>query len=506
MKRLISLATALVIVMVLVVPVLAGEPNPGAGKTNFTVMNLDETDTATVQAQYVSAGVGGGGAEGNIDLTLSVTITARSSYGFSANAAGDSGLPDNWAGSVVVSSDMPIAAFAQMIWTNDGLGSGDYRYKTAGAYNGFMEGASKLYLPSLSQRTDKQYSRIAVQSADSPSTSDDVEFTIKFYDRAGAHTHTITDTVKKGAQTTYDLSEVTTDLFPATGGNGAAVVEATDPSDLLAVSSTMHWTKYSAAYSAVTGGGTSISLPSATRRMPAGEGTNWYQYTGVIVQNLDPSASTVATVTWYDRLGADLHTFTDTIPANSAHGYNTRFVDGSEIPTSDAAFAAAIGYDWNGSVVIESDGAEIVAVANLQWTEHHPSSAAASAYTSFAGGDDLVFVPQTFRRTNTSWIQYTGLIVQNVGTSACTDFTVSWVDRETGIEMLSFTDSLDPNIAHGYNTRVGADIPVTEDPADLGDDYRGAVSITATGCELVAIHNTVWPAWSDSTTYNAFGQ
>jgi hypothetical protein len=485
--------------MALVVPVLAGDPDPGVGNTNFTVMNLDDSATATVNADYVAP-------DGSVAATKSVTITPRSSSGF---PIGDSGLPDGWNGSVVVSSDQPIAAFAQMRWENAALATSEDRYKTAGAYNGFVEGANRLFLPSLAQRTDRQYSRISVQSADLPSTVDTVDFTITFYDRQGNVSGSISDSVYQGAQKSYDLSTTTdVDLDPATENDwlGAAVVEADNPSDLLAVAATMHWVNYSAAYSGVTGGASKIFMPSYTRRMPAGEGTAWFQYTGVVVQNLDPSATTVVTATWYDRLGTELHVFTDTIPANSAHGYNTRFVTQSEIPTSEAAFAAAIGYDMNGSIVLESDGAEIVAVANGQWTANHPSGAGASASTAFISGDDLVFAPATFRRVSgTSWLQYTGLIVQNVGESTCNDFTVSWVDRE-GNELLTYTDSLGSGISSGYNTKVGGDIPVAEDPADLGVDFRGSVSITGTGCELAAIHNTLWTAWTDNTTYNAFGQ
>jgi hypothetical protein len=370
-----------------------------------------------------------------------------------------------------------------------------------------------LFLPSLAQRPGAQDTVIAVQSADAASTSETVGFSIKFYNRDGLLTHTINDTVNKGAQKSYTLTDISTPLFAATGGNGAAVIEATNPSDLLAASTTMHWANYSAAYSAVTGGGAKISLPSATRRIP--DGTNWFQYTGVIVQNLDPTLSADARVTWYDRLGNSLHIFTDTIPANSSHGYNTRFIDTSNVPnTSWATLPVDLGNDWNGSVVIESVGAgaaELVAVANLQWFMYHPSSPnSASAYTSFASGTETVFVPATFRRNTAGaapWIQFTGLIVQNVGDTACNNFNVSWLARGETVPELTYTDSLEPNISHGYNTSVGADIPSGSDPADLGDDFRGAVTISgAAGCELVAIHNTVWPVWTDSTTYNGFGQ
>lgn len=500
MKRLITLSMAFVLALSLAVPVFAGDPDPGSGKTNFTVMNISDTNTATVQADYISQ-------NGSIALSWPVTIEPRSSAGFAADDAGLKGLPDNWRGSVVVSSDQPVVAFVQMIWTNSGLPPTHARYRTAGAYNGFTAGANKLYLPSLAQRTGSQNSVIAVQSAATPSTSETVAFTIRFYDRQGNLTHTINDTVYKGAQKTYDLYDYR-DTF---GGNwlGAAVIQANNPADMLTAAATMHWTSYSAAYAAVTGGGTRAYLPSGTRRV---QGDSWLQYTGIIVQNLDPAAQATVRVTWYDRLGNTLHVFTDTIPANSSHGYNTRFIDTSEVPASSkATLGNDLTDDWNGSVVIESVGPnapQIVAVANLQWGPGHSTSPnSASAYTSFSNGNAQVFIPQTFRRVSgTNWLQYTGLIVQNVGTTPCNNFTVTWVNRETGATVLQYTDSLPPNISHGYNTKVIGDIPAGSDPASLGNDYRGAVSIISNNCELVAIHNTIWPAWTDSSTYSGFGQ
>jgi hypothetical protein len=242
-------------------------------------------------------------------------------------------------------------------------------------------------------------------------------------------------------------------------------------------------------------------LPSLTRRLPAGP---WLQYTGSVVQNLDATDPVTVTVRWYDRGGTELGSFDDNIPANSAHGYNTRF--GGQIPVT-FDYATILGDDWNGSVIIEAENPDdqIVAIVNLQWTPDHPSGAAASAYYSEAAGYSELFAPATFRRTSGSWLQYTGMVVQNVGSTDCTDFTVTWTDRN-GVDQLTFQDTLTPATSHGYNTRVGAQIPTGADPADLGDDFRGSAAIDAPGCTLVAIHNTVWPAWTDSTTYNVYGR
>jgi hypothetical protein len=498
MKRLTAVFLSLLLVLTTVGATMAAPPNPGSGGTNFTVQNLDAVDDAAVRADYISQ-------TGAVAAFKEKTIAALGSDGFPID---DSGLPDNWIGSVVVSADKKIVAFAQMIWQGGDPGDGSVSDgKTAGAYNGFEAGAAKLYLPSLASR-DAQFSRVSVQSAAAPSTTETVAFSIKFYDRDGALTHTINDTVYKGAQKTFSLSPAD---MAALGGNwlGSAVIEATDGTSPLAAAATMHWRLYAAGYSAVPSGGTKVYLPSATRRIPTG--VTWLQYTGVVVQNLDATTAATVTVTWYDRMGTELYSFDDPIPANSAHGYNTRFVDTSQVPVADqTALPAALGDNWNGSVVIESNGPDIIAVANLQWTDAHPAKAAASAYTSGVGGTATVYLPATFRRVSgTTWIQYTGAIVQNVGTTACNDFDVSWYIRGTAAPVLTYQDSLDPSISHGYNTQFGAagsDFPAGADVTLLTDDFRGAVTISAPGCELMAIHNTVWPAWTDSTTYNGFGE
>jgi hypothetical protein len=486
MKRLRTILPVAVLIsgLVLTTVVSAQAVDPGSGNVNFTVMNLDTTESATVVASYIDQA-------GNVSSTRQATLDPLSSEGFPIDT---SGLPDNWQGSVIVSGDREIVAFAQARWEGGNYGDG----QTAGAYNGFTEGATKLYFPSLAAR-DSQFSRLSIQSAEAASTSETIDITIRFYDRSGGLSHTENDTLYKGTQETYDLLDLSLPVTtpPGDGWLGAAVVESDDP---IAGVATTFWREYTGAYSGVTGGGLMAYLPSATRRLPSGP---WYQYTSVEVQNLDDAATANVTVYWYDRTGALLYQFDDTIPANSSHGYNTRFTT-SDVP-NHTALHNALGSDWNGSVVVESD-VDIVAVAKLQWTADSPVGTAGTSYTSDPAGYAQINVPANFRRVSSgTWRQFTGLVVQNVGTSACNNFSVEWRDR-SGVLLLDYTDSLAPNISHGYNSRYGADIPSGNDPADLGDDFRGSVAIDAPGCELMAIHNTLWPLWTDSTTYNAFGQ
>lgn len=492
MKRAVIIGLVLVLSLTMVTMVAADAGfDPGSGSTNFTVMNLDKTNPSDVIASYINQA-------GAVEATLQKTIQPVSSEGFPIT---ESGLPDGWSGSVIVSAGTEIVAFVQGSWSGGTYGDGN----TAGAYNGFVQGANKLYFPSLAARMDKQFSRLTVQSAEAESISESISVDITFYDRLGAVSlGPINASILKGTQQTWDLMA---DVTLPDNWLGAAVVESTSP---IAGVATMHWQQYSAAYSGVTGGGPISYLPSATRRVP--DGSTWLQYTGVIAQNLDAAVAANVTVTWYDRLGNNLYSFNDVIPANSAHGYNTRHTAGSDIPSGDVAgLEAALGNDWNGSVVIESTGGQdIVVVNNLQWTDAHPAKASASAYTSEASGYAEVFVPATFRRIDAAtsdWNQYTGLILQNVGSAACNNFDVEWRDR-TGALLMSYQDSLNQNISHGYNTKAGSasDIPGTVSVTSLGDDFRGSVYVNAPGCELMAIHNTLWQIRSQATTYNAFGQ
>lgn len=480
----ITIGFSLIISFIVAASVFAGNPSPGTGAVNFTVMNTETSGDATVNASYIDQ-------SGTVVATIPKTISASSSQGFPISK---SGLPAGFAGSAIVSSDKEIVAFAQMIWSGGAHGDG----KSAGAYNGFSAGANTLYFPSLKALAGNQFSILAIQSAEAASSSEEITFEIKFYDRKGKLDATLSSqTVKKGAQKSIDLLD---DVDLPANWNGSAVVASSSP---IAGVATTHWKEYSTAYSAITSGGTTAYIPEARRRFAGGKIS---QYAGIIVQNLDLATDSQVTVKWFDRTGKLLHSFDDTISANSSKGYNTRF--GADIPDFNA-LSAALGEAYNGSVIVESkNNTKIAAVTNLQWAVSSTGPAGTS-FTSFDSGTNQVLIPASFRRgsNSTKWSQYTGVIVQNVSaTDACNDFTVKWFDR-SGANLLTYTDSLDSGISHGFNTRFVADIPASASVDKLGTDFRGSILIEGTGsCELVAIHNTIFPDVTDSTTYQGIGK
>jgi uncharacterized protein YodC (DUF2158 family) len=474
-----------------VTPALAQPPiNAGSGFTNFTVQNLDTANAANVVAEYVDKN---GNVAARVPTANFRSIPAGSAAGF---PAADSGLPAGFEGSAIVSGDRALGAFVQMFFQGGNIGT------TLGAYEAFRQGAQKLFFPSLFSRAGKQVSLITVQSAESPSTTAEIEFTIRFFNRDGVEVQVLSgQKIKKGTQQTFALVDRNLPANAPDGFIGSATVESTSPLAGVAVT---HWSDgYSASYSALTEAqaGTRAFLPSVTRRLPGGP---FEQFTGVNVQNLDATNAANITVRWYNRLGQELHSFNDTIPANSAKGYNTQFA--ANTPNANALFQA-LGTDLNGSVVIEStNGRNIVAIANLQWTAISGPGLSGTAYASASAGTAEIFIPGTFRRAaGANWLQCTGAIVQNVGAAACNNFNVKWFDRD-GVERLNYNDSLNPNISHGYNTRVASDLQPLGNPENLGNDFRGSVVINAPGCSLGAIHNTLFPEWGESSTYNAFGR
>ena len=105
----------------------------------------------------------------------------------------------------------------------------------------------------------------------------------------------------------------------------------------------------SGAYAGVSSGAKKLVFPVGYR---VKEGTAWRDYTGMGIQNLDPENQITVHLSWRDSEGESKLTFTDTIPAYGAHGYNTRY--------GGAAYEA-LGENWKGTVVVTTTSAAGIA-------------------------------------------------------------------------------------------------------------------------------------------------
>ncbi len=124
-----------------------------------------------------------------------------------------------------------------------------------------------------------------------------------------------------------------------------------------------------AGYYAAANTGTSATkfFAPAVRRVK--DGSNWKEYSAVIVQNL-ANASANVTIDFYDRNGVKKLTLTDTLAAGGSIGYNTR--SGGSHPAADMN---PLGDAFEGHAVVSSNQSIAVVLNGISWT---PKAASAT--------------------------------------------------------------------------------------------------------------------------------
>jgi len=215
-------------------------------------------------------------------------------------------------------------------------------------------------------------------------------------------------------------------------------------------------------------------------------GGSWYDYSGIVVQNLAPNTTAPVAIKFYDRAGVLKLSRTDTLPANSAHGYNTRY--GGDLPLADFEL---LGTAFNGSVSVCSTDNRPISGVSKTWIEG--SVNATEMYLGEARGATTLIAPLVYRQTYsggwadpqdaTAWQADTGVIIHNLGTAQA-NVTVS-IYGQNGDLKTSFNDTIPANSPHGYYTRYCNTQGCGEAPWNainaLGYSFSGSMRIESTG-------------------------
>lgn len=427
--------------------------NSGGWSSSIVIRN-NSTSSAQVAINYYNTS-GGRIAYGAATIAGNGSVIAVPPFDFSGSAV------------VVGSEDVLV-----VVENRKGSGSG----LVAEGYSGFPEGETEAHSPTVGNRSS-EWSEISVMNADSETSN----VTLRFRDRDGYEQgSTQSFSLESNGKRITDLRYVglPVDFL------GSAYITSTKR---IVAEATTHFSlspvNDSAAYEGLATGSTgSLYFPQVKRRMFGG---SWYDYSGIVVQNLDENNPAGVYVYFYDRNGVLVTSFSDSIPRKSSHGYNTRY-DGQAPPDK----MAALGYDFNGSVrVVSSSGREIMGVCKT-WIEGGVD--AIEMYVGEGGGTSELIVPLVYRKTDNGqqsgqWLAYTGVIVQNLGGSDA-DVTVHFY-RQDGSEVTdaSFGDTISPNSPHGYNTRYYGQAPSAKINA-LGYDFVGSMRIEATnGQPLIGV-------------------
>jgi hypothetical protein len=489
MKRakLLTLVSVLLLVALAAVPAFAADPNPGKGSTDVTVMNT-EGGSSSVTAEYYNQ-------NGTLANQKSANLNALGAGVFKAS---DSGLPDNWRGSMIVSSTTDVAAVATLFWKQNPAGDGI----EADSYSGFSTGADRMNIPFAVYAPNAQYTVLTVQNTGSAVAS----ITMKYYNRDGALDFTITDSVPVNGQTTYDLHTPgpkvpvwSTSSFFTTNGvwTGAVVITTGAAGQTIAAVANNFWPKYSAAFNASTGNNvTKWFIPSVERRL-LGTGATAPDQLGfsvITVQN----AGTVATNLTFKFINAGTQTVDATITYNNlqpgaAIGCNTRI--GAQC---DAGLVATLGTAWAGSATVESSAAPITA---MSFTLRPRDDEAVGTTAASAGNAGPSTYLASVHRVGSgdNFTLWSLLRIQNVTTSDANGVVVKFLNRDgTEVAAARQTINIGAGKSSNFNLRYTAALAV------LGSDFNGTVQITSPQ-PLAAVVENLWNL-SQMASYNGYSK
>lgn len=359
MKKQLVLFFSLVVAALLIVPTVAAQPV--TYEAGFQVQNLSGSDDATVSISYYNQ-------DGTTDNVISDTIAAGASktyFPIGATAGFD--------GSVVISSDQPVAAIANVLADNFSFGA---------SYASFSGGASQVNLPLIMKGNSGFDTWFNVQNTGTSDASVTVSYA------GGSCTENAT--IPAGAAATF--SQAANSCLPA-GYVGAATVDAGAGSVVATVMQTGPTTLL--AYNGFTAG-----TPNPV--VPLVNANNSGFITGIQIQNTGATDTDVTvSYTAISGLGSNC-TETVTIPAQGSSTFALNAFTGS---------GSCGGGQFVGSAAIttNSAGNDLVAIVN----QLNIGASQGTSYNAFdtSTASTTVVMPLIMDR-NSGY--YTGFNVQNV--------------------------------------------------------------------------------------------
>ena len=381
MKKVIPVIVACVMVfgMLSIAPVQKVYAVVPGFDSSITVLNLSSTASAHITLDYYLS-------NGTVDTSASDTIDPSSSRVYLPihPAAG-------FSGSVVISSDIPIATISNLTVTATN--------RALGTYDGVSGGGSNLYFPLV----DKRFN-VSVFSVQNVGTVD-AGITIDFIPQPGsayADITDVTDTILAGASHTYDMANYN-------GSNQwLGSIKVTASSSQLAgvlanVNSSNAASPTNGVYNGFNTGSDTVSLPLI---MEANSGNR----TGTNCQNIGPGVGTI-TLSYFPEAG---------YPARAADVYTDVPVNGLA-----AKLMFETGTKWVGSTIATIDGGNtMVCVVN----QTRPTLKRSSIYEGFtpSAATDTIVAPLIMTKNGTTSKTFTSLNIASAdGTNI--DVTCDWI-------------------------------------------------------------------------------
>lgn len=371
--------------------------------SGFQVQNLSDTDPAAIVIRFYNK-------DGTVDDQVNDTVQpGRNKTYFPISAS------PGFDGSVVVSSDQPVAAIVNVVANNFAYGA---------SYSGFESGAEQLSLPLIMKENSGFSTWFNVQNAGSSSVDVDVSY-------AGTSC-TDAATIEPGAAATFDQAS---DSCLPSGYVGAASVDAPGGSVVATVMEVGPTTLF--AYSGFTGGSQDVIMPLVNAN-------NSGFISGIQIQNRG-GTDTDVTVAFEPSLegGSPVGTAceeTKTVPAGGSATFGLYAMSLANDPdpgTDDCVHGER--FVGSASVSANSAGQPLVGIVN----QLNQGTSKGSAYSAFdpAQASGEIVLPLIMDR-NSGY--FTGINVVNIGsTASAIDCTYT---SEDGSVSKTFTS---PSLSNG---------------------------------------------------------
>jgi photosystem II stability/assembly factor-like uncharacterized protein len=376
-----------------VLPALANAAYGGYTTSVYT-QNLG-TSAATLAIEYFDQDghvVGSGDVTSSLPARASWTVRQDTSHSYPAGGAG----------SALIFSDQPVAAFVNEF--APGNSSDATSYTAIASPTGT---ASTLFAPAIASKAYGGYTTgIGLINLSAAAT----DVTITYRDLAGATAKTqILTGVPAGAyRGVYSGdSGSATDANLPTDFAGTATITSGTGQPLAAVVNEVGPGGQFSSYDAVAAGNTTLQAPVALNNAFGG------YYTGIGVQNTTATAG-IVTLKYFDAAGAAT---TRTFPI-APHGYIGIYQGSLTDGPAAGAYTAQI-----------SSGVAIAAIVNEVAPIGIGGAQQSTAYNTFAGGAVAASLPLVENAGSDGWS--TGLGIMNAG-SAVTSVTVTYYDAATG--------------------------------------------------------------------------
>lgn len=434
MKKILTISIVIVVLALAALP--ASAQLGDIADSSFTVQNTGEGQ-ATVQVTfYEEDGTEHTPSPLNNDKANPFTLEAGESFEVYLP-----GIPDLADGrySVVISSDQPVVAIANIIGQNT---AGTVFYN--GSYSGAPASADTVYLPAIVYESYNWNSLISVQNAGSSATDVTVDYTCP----DGSTAQDKKTGLAPGASVHFDLETSAPTGLPA-GCNGSAEISSTGDTSLVVVDNQTADGGFTQSYNAFVAGATELSVPALYHQ--------YYTWDSSLNIRKIGSGDTTVTVSYSDGGTPSTCDLTDASPSCLLY-----------MPTEhpDTGLFAA--------TITSTNSVPVVAIVNAA----NPN-AQAQTYGSFSEGTGTVGLP-TVMKQYYGW--ETSFTCQNIGTVE-TALNVSYQNYAANAYN---TDSLDP----------GESVEIYQ-PAEsfLLDGYRGSVTVTAneSEAEIACIVNQTHP-------------